>query len=124
MAERDSRVRARVFLHQDRRDRLAHDIRAPADNDVLPGRRVAAAVQQLHDPGRRGGPRARLAPQQAAEAHRRHAVGVLLRVDRVDDRVLVELLRQGELHQDAVEAPVLVEVEDARQEHLLVRVLR
>ena len=47
-----------VLLHEDGGDRLADDVGAPADDDVLAGRRMAGAVQQLDDAVGRGRPAA------------------------------------------------------------------
>ena len=47
------------------------------------------------------------------------AVHVLHRVDRVDDPVLVDLLRQRELHEDPGHARVGVQVGDEREQVLL-----
>jgi len=115
---------ALVLLHQDAGERLADDVRAAADHDVLAGGLVAGAAEQFDDSGGRGGPGRGLAAQQLAEARRRYTVGVFGGVDRGDDGRLLHLLRQRQLNEDAVKARVGVERGDAGDDLVLRRVLR
>ena len=56
------------------------------------------------------------AAPQPADIERVEAVDVLGRIDRVDHALRIDLLRQRQLHQDAVDRVVGVELRDQRQQ--------
>ena len=58
---------------------------------------------------RRAGSKRRQPGRQAAGIHRMEAVDVLGRIDRGDDLLRIDLLRQRQLHQDAVDGGIGVE---------------
>ena len=72
---------------------------------LLPG---AGTDQQLLDSGGSAGHIVRFAYHQLAHVYRVEAVYVLLRVNGVEDFSLVQVLGQGQLHQDTVNLGVFV----------------
>ena len=110
MADGDGGVSPRCLLEQYIGDRLAHDV-APADNDHLGALNLGAGTdKQLLDASRGAGHIVRLAYHQLAHVHRVEAVNILLGVDGVEDFLLVEVLGQRQLDQDAVNLGVLIEL--------------
>ena len=79
---------------------------APAIGHVVP-------AQQLDDAQRGARQRRRGAEHEPAEVGRVQAVGVLVRVDQLQDRVLVDALGQRQLHDVAGAGRVLVELATA-----------
>ena len=59
---------------------------------------------------------ARLAPQEAAEVGGVETVNILLRCDGLEDGALVDVVGQGELLEDGMEANVGVELADASEQ--------
>ena len=73
-------------------------------------RRVdAVGLQQLHHAQRRARHKARLAVHQPSGVHRMEAIHVLVRVDQPQHARLVQMPRQRQLHQDAVDRRVRIE---------------
>ena len=81
---------------------------APGDLDVVP-------PQQVHDAARRTRQRRGLVEHQPAEVGRMQSVGILGRVDPLERRVLVEVLRQRQLHDVAGALGVGVQLVDGRR---------
>ncbi len=105
-----------VFAQQQLRHRLADDVRA-ADHDGAQARKVAQPVPQQHQAAERGaGHDALAAGRQQADIGQVKAVDILGRIDGGDDRVLVDLVGQGQLHQDAVHRRIGIELVDQRQQ--------
>ena len=69
---------------------------APVELDVVLG-------EQRHDPDRRRRHERRPAEVELPGVERMQAVDVLRRIDRADDARLVEVVRQRQLHEDAVD---------------------
>mmetsp|Transcript_25851 Transcript_25851/g.63615 ORF Transcript_25851/g.63615 Transcript_25851/m.63615 type:complete len:353 (-) Transcript_25851:38-1096(-) len=111
-----------VLLHQHQRGRHAHDVAAPHHHGVLALELHAAALQQ-HDAalGRaRHEQRLVALHAQRADVQRVEPVHVLAQADGAQDLLLVHVLGQRQLHQDAVARWVRVEVAH-HLEHLLLR---
>ena len=102
MANGDGGVGPCLPLHQQRRQGLAHYLAAAANHHVTPGRVVPVPYQQLLNPRRGAGYEGGAPLQQLPGVERMDAVHVLPRVQRFDHRVLVNLVRQRKLDQDAV----------------------
>jgi hypothetical protein len=91
-----------VGAEQEREHRPADQVGPSNDHRLLAGRIHSGGSQQLHDSSRCAGHEPGLPARQAAGADRRQAVDVLLGVERVDDRVGVDLIRHRQLNQDPV----------------------
>ena len=92
------------------RHRLAHQDAAAHHDGPLAGKGHAVAGQQGHHTSGGTAARPRLALEQPAQIQSVQAVGILLRVDRQQQRALIEAGRQGQLQQDAVAGGIGVEL--------------
>lgn len=116
-------IRVLRFLHEQGRERLADDVAPPRDDHVLPGGRVAAAHEELDDPGGRRGREPRTSDQDQAHVLGVETVHVLPGVDGLDRRVHGNLGREGLLDQDAVDLGIRIQLLDRAEQLLLRRVL-
>ena len=116
VADRDRRVR----LEQQHRGRAADDL-AAADHDGVLARRVdVVGGQELHAARRRRGDVERRAEIEVPRVHGVKAVDVLAGASRVRHARLVHVRGERQLHEDAVDLVVGVELFDER-EHLRLR---
>ena len=76
---------------------------------MLARRIDAVGLQQLHHAQRRARHEARLTVHQPAGVHRMEPVDVLVRIDQPQYARLVKVLRQRQLHQNAVDGRVRIE---------------
>ena len=106
----------RVLGEEQERHRLSHDVRAADDDGARALELDLVVAEDLHDPRGCRRRERRAALEQEAGVRGMEAVHVLHRVDRVDDAVLVDLLRQGELREDPGHARVGVQVGDEREQ--------
>ena len=74
----------------------------PMTTACLPTRSSPVSRQQRHAAVRRAGAQRRALQHQAADVVRMKAVDVLQRIDALGDALRVDVLRQRQLHQDAV----------------------
>lgn len=88
---------------------------AADDHGVLALRGNAGTLQQLDDSVGRAGPDQRIALCEPSDVVGMEAVDVLCRIDRLDDRVRIDVIRQRQLDQDAI-GRVAVEVGDDREQ--------
>ena len=95
-----------VLRQQQVRHRLAHDLAAADDDGAASLELDVVLGEQLHAPGRRGGNERRMSEVELAGADGMEAVDVLSRRNEARGGAAVELLRQGELDEDAVHAVV------------------
>ena len=110
MAQRDGRVDA--LAGKEGGDGLADDVRT-ADHDGVLAREIHSGdLDEFDDPVRGAGEEAVVADKHLADVDRREAVDVLVLRDGIDDPLLAESLRQGELHEDAVDQRIGVELAD------------
>ena len=114
----------RVALEEEMRHRLADDRRAADHDGARALERDLVLVEHPHDAERRARDERRPAEVEAAGVDRVDPVDVLLRRDRLDDPVLVEVVRQRELDEEPVDRVVGVERRDRREHVLLGRVRR
>ena len=115
MADRDRAVGS----EQELRHRLADDVGAPDDDRLLP-RQVAQFVFQQHHAADRGAGRHRgPAGRESARIDDMEAVDILLGTDRIQDPKRVDLRRQRQLDQNAVDPVVRVQRLDQRQKFRL-----
>ena len=84
----------------------------PTHHHVGPGDRDVVAQQQLLDAVRRAGQEPRPALHDPAHVLGMEGVDVLQRIDGLEHPRLVDLLRQRQLHQDAVDRRVAVQPVD------------
>ena len=103
-------------LQEQEGHRLADRV-APADHDrMLAADLDAGALDQLQaTPGRRGTKTVQPRHQPAGGQHR-EAVDILARRDGLDHAVRIDVRRQGQLHQDAVDGRIGVQGRDAGQQ--------
>ena len=94
------------------RHRLADDLTAADDDGATPLELDAVLGEQLHAPRRRGGNERGVPEIELAGAHRVEAVDVLRGRHEARGGAAVELLRQGELDEDAVDVVIRVELLD------------
>ena len=97
------------------RERPTTTARAPFDLDLV-------LVEHPHDPERRARDERRPAEVEPAGVDRVDAVDVLRGVDRLDHAVLVDVVGQRQLDEDAVDVVVGVQLGDAREQLVLRRV--
>ena len=96
--------------------RPADDVGGTHHDRLHPVQVAAGLLEQPHYPVGRAGAQARPANRQAADIGRMKAVDILVGIDALDDRVGAQVVRQGQLHQDAVDARIGVELVDQRIE--------
>mmetsp|Transcript_68604 Transcript_68604/g.174177 ORF Transcript_68604/g.174177 Transcript_68604/m.174177 type:complete len:386 (+) Transcript_68604:647-1804(+) len=109
---------------QELRHRHAHDVGSADDHGVLASDLDAGALDELDAPGRRAGHgQRRVAALQAevADVHGRETVGVLLHLDGLQYRGLVDVLRERQLHEDGMHLGVVVELLDLGKQLRLAR---
>ena len=110
----------RVGRQQQRRDRLADEDRPADHRHPRPLQLDSGVRQQLHHPRRRARHERLLAVvRQQSGVGRRQPIDVLGAVDRLDQRVLVEMAGQRQLQQDAVDPLVGVQRRDQLRQLLL-----
>ena len=103
-----------VLLEEHQRDRLS-DQRATAEDERALSLRVTADVlEHSHAAARRARAKPFSAYYQEPGVERVQAVDILGGVDRIDDGLVVQMVRQGQLDEDAVDVVVAVELEDQR----------
>jgi len=109
-----------VFAHKEYRSGLANDVAASHDHGFLAGRVDAVAVEQLYAAPRGAGQEhacvlylaEAFERHEAAYRHRVESVHILVRAHGDEHFVLVEALRERQLHEYAVDAFVVVEFPD------------
>ena len=119
MRHRDGRVLVQQQLNQ----RLADDVGAPDHHGFHPFERTVHRPGEMDAAERRARGERRQSGREPAGIHRMESVHVLGGVDRVQYLLAVDLLRQRQLHQDAVHRRIGVELPDQRQHLALRRVL-
>ena len=77
--------------------------------------------KHFHDPVRGAGAKEWVAGNQAADVIGMEAIDVLGRGDRLQNPAFVDMLRQGKLYQNAVDAAVFVQLVDKGQQLGLAR---
>ncbi|VTR68175.1 conserved hypothetical protein [Desulfosarcina cetonica] len=110
-------VGARAFLHHHVGDGFAHDVGATHDDHFGAAGLNAGAHDHLLDAERRARRKFDfLAPDhQTADVDRMEPVDILVRIDGVEHFFLINVLGQGQLNQDTVDAVVLVVLVDQGQ---------
>ncbi len=112
MADRDGRA----GFEQEQRHGLADDVRAADHHRVRALQRNLIGRQHLHHAVRRARAEQRAAGHQRAGVRNVETVDILFRGDRLDDLVAVDVRRQRQLHQNAVDTRIAVQFVDARQQ--------
>ena len=115
VCHRDNRIGPGGFLQEDVRHRLPHDVAPPHNDDVFPPRIIPAAHKHLLNTRRRAGPQASRPMTKPADIDGVKAIHILPGIDRLDHPLLVDVLREGKLDQDAVESRVGVPRPDQRR---------
>ena len=105
-----------ALLQQHQRHRLADDVAAAYHYRVLAAKLVANRFEHLHAAVGRAGPEAGHAGHQRAGTGDVKTVHVLGRRDGFDHLLRVDVRRQRQLHQDAVNGRVGVQRGNARQQ--------
>ena len=108
-----------VLVQQQFRNGQPHDITAPDHHGTLAGDLHARGLQHLDDPLRRAGQRAGLLLPQRRHIERMETVHVLRLVDGGDHLLLVDMLRQRQLHQNPVHLRIGVQSGDDSEQLLL-----
>ena len=117
IARRRMADRHRAARHQQlERHRPADDVRLPDDHRVLADEILAGLREQAHAAVRRARTQHRALQHQPADVVRMEAVDVLARIDALGHALRIDLLRQRQLHQDAVDRGIGVERVDQRQQ--------
>ena len=108
-----------ICVQEQLRHRFADDVGAPHDHRFFTGK-IAQSVLQHHETAeRRTRYHSVAAGRQTTRVDHMEPVGILGRIDRIDHRLLVDLIREGQLHQNAVNRVVAVEPLDQRQKLFL-----
>ena len=113
-----------VLGQQQLRHRLADQDRAPDHHRILAGKIAEPVLEQHQRTKRRAGDKAGQAQRKPAGADRGQPVNVLVRADPRDHRLLVEVLRERQLNEDAVDHRVGIQPVDQRQQAILIVVFR
>lgn len=122
VANRDRGV-AIALLHHQRGHRLADDV-AASENDTLLARSLdIVTVQKGHDAQRSGRDEARQSDVHATDVDGVETVHVLAVVDSHDDLLLVDMLRQRQLNDEAIDILVFVEAVNTSQQLFLRHVI-
>ncbi len=108
----DRGVRGRALLGQQHRERPAERGAATENDHLTAGDLDAVVGEQRLDPGRGAGQRPGQPDGEATHVERVHPVDVLVRVEGLQRRVVVQVGRDRILDQDAVHVPVVVEAGD------------
>ena len=103
-----------VFVQQQDRHGLAHNVAAAHDDGVLTGDGNVAALENLDHARRRAGRERRAAGKQAARIDGMKSVHVFRRIDRIQQTLGVDVRGQRKLDQDAVDLVARVELSDQR----------
>src|SRR5439155_24026165 len=108
-----------VTLQKKQRERLTDDVRAADHHRLASRKRHAVMLEKPDYAGRRARHELRLARKQRAEVRMMKAVDILRRRYRLEHARGVHVLRQRQLHQDAVQRGIGVERGDALEELVL-----
>ncbi len=104
-----------VLVEQEHGDGLADNVATADDDGVLAGNGNVAALENLNDAGRRAGRKRRAAGEQAARVHGMKAVHIFCRIDSVEEGLRVNLRRERQLDEDAVDVIARIELGDERE---------
>ncbi len=102
----------RIGIEQQLRHRLAEQVGAADDDGIQPRQVLAMHLShQKHGAGRRAGdqPGFEIAGGQLAGIDDMQAIDILLRPDRLNDRIRIQMLRQRQLHENAVDGRIVVQ---------------
>ena len=99
----------------------AHDVAAANHHRILAGYFHVVAVQQFDAALRRAGHKQRLATlhRQFADVHGMEAIHVLLNGNRAENALLVDVLWQRQLYQDAMNVGIRIELDNGLQQFFL-----
>ena len=114
-ADRDGR--AAIDQHQ--RHRLAGDIAAADDHGVLTFDGNVVMLQHLHYAVGRAGLKGRFADDQSPKVGMMKPIDIFLRRNRLDDGLVIDVLRYRQLHQKAVDRGIVIQCMDLRQQFRL-----
>ena len=98
---------------------LAHDVAAAQYHALLARSGDIVALQQGDDAQRSCRDETGQTQRHATGIHRVYAVNVLSVVDSVDDMLLIDVLGQRQLHDEAIHVIILIQFLDAIQQLLL-----
>ncbi|ARF89629.1 uncharacterized protein BCN122_II2886 [Burkholderia cenocepacia] len=98
-----------LFLQQHQRHRLAHDIAGANDDSVFPRDLNARRFQQQLNAIRRAWRKHRLAQHKRTHVIEMETINILVDIDRFDDPPHVDVGRQWQLNQNAVNALIGVQ---------------
>src|SRR5208282_459701 len=101
-----------VLIQQQHGDRLAHNVAASDYHGFLPGDRNLAALQNLHDAGRRAGHQSWTLRRKVAHVHGMESVYVFGGIDRQQNLLGIDVRGQRQLNQDAVDFVAAVQAGD------------
>ena len=113
-----------VLFKQQKRLGLADDIRAPHDHALLALDRNTTALKQYHHTRRRARKKIVVADHNTPHIIGVEGIYILFGVDSEQDLFLIKVLRQGQLHQNAVNALVMIQLVDQREQLRLGRISR
>src|SRR5579872_6099269 len=114
MADRDRRI----LLQQQKRSRFAHDVAAPDNDRVLAADWKLVALEQLDHSRRRAGLWPWPPRRQQAYVVRMKSVHILLRRNRQQNALRIDMGRQRELYQYPVDFRPRIQILDDSQKFL------
>ena len=100
------------MVEQEHGGGLADDVAAPDDDSMLAGDGKAAALEDFNDAGGRAGRERGTASEQAAGVDGVKAVNILGGSDGVEEDFGIDLRRERELDEDAVDVVAVIETGD------------
>ena len=119
VADRDGGVARLALLHQHIGQGLSYDIATTHDDDVGTLQGDIATNQQLYHPMGCAGQKGLLAHDHAPHVHRMETIDIFVWIHRQQDLGFVDVWRQGQLHQNAVDLRIFVHLLDQRYQGLL-----
>ena len=112
-----------LFLHHELSHRLANDIAATENHTFLTGGLNMIMLQKREDAERGSRDKARQADSHTAYIDGMEAIHIFLIVDSHDDLLLIDMLREGELYDEAIDIRIFIEPVDASQKLFLRHVI-
>ena len=112
-----------LLLHHQLGHRLAHDVASAQDNTLLTAGFYLIMLQQGEDSKRSSRDETRHTQRHSTHIHGMEAIHILAIVYRHGNLLLVDVLRQRQLHDETIHVSILVELIYTQQKLLLSNIL-
>ena len=108
-----------LLLHHQLSHRLTNDVRTSEDDTLLAAGLNVITLQKRDDTKRGGRDETRQTNRHTSHVDGMETIDILTIVNRLDDLLLVDMLRQGQLHDEAIDIVVLIQLIDTSQQFCL-----